>query len=119
MNKLQQQLKAVAMEYLRQTADLLGSDARDCYWVGTTDSNDGVYAIADFGDTTFLTFDEMQTVINDLPRWTLTYGSRHAVAEAILQWCDWSIQPEHIENGHARINLRSWLMGLRTIKDRT
>lgn len=107
------------MEYLRQTADLLDRDARDCHWVGTTVENDGIYVTAYFGDTTLLTFGEMQTVINDLPRWTKMYGSRQVVAETILQWCDWSIQPGHIENGHARINLRSWLMGLRTINDRT
>lgn len=113
ISPLQQQMRAVAMEYLRQTAELLGRSVRDCYWVGTDSDNVGTYGIADFGDITFLTIDEIQEIINNLDTWVKKYGSREAVAEEIDKWCEWSIQDENNVNGHAVINLRNWLLGYR------
>lgn len=113
MESLQVQLKAVAMEYLRQVADLLDLNPRDCYWVGINDDNLGVYDIADFGGIYSLTFGEMQTIIHELDHWTNVYGSRQRVAEVVKEWCDWSVERYNHTNGHPKINLKSWLMGLR------
>ncbi len=114
MIKIQEQLKSVANEYLRQTAILLDRSMNYCYWVGTYDDSDfDVYDVADLGDITFITFAEMQTIVNRLPHWIEKYGSRKNVAETINDWLEWSIKEENHCDGHARINLRSWLMGLR------
>jgi len=114
--KLQDELRSVVMEYTRQTAQLLERDVRDCHWVGTNDANEGVYTICDLGDITFLTLDQMQVIIDQLPDWEHRYGSREAVAKVINEWLEWSIEDCNIENGHAHINLKHWLMGLRSGK---
>ena len=106
-------MRDVALEYMRKVADLLGRDSRDCHWVGTDDNERGIYTICDFGDITFLTLDQMQVIIDRLPEWLARYGTTEAVAQEIDDWMEWSIQEENMLDGHPRINLWSWLTGLR------
>ena len=123
MQQLQQQLYAVAKEYARQTAEVLGRDMRDVHFVGTDDEGRGTIDMCDFGDSTFLSLDEMQTIIDELPKWTERYGSREAVGDTVREWTDWWLadfpdsleypQQRVIHQLRPRINLRSWLMGLR------
>lgn len=115
---LQSQLRDVALDYMKQVAKLLNRDPRDCHWVGTDDHERGIYTICDLGDITFLTLDQMQVIIDRLPEWLARYGSREAVAQEIDDWLDWSIEdgydPDRDQyRRHARINLWSWLSGLR------
>jgi hypothetical protein len=115
---LQSQLRDVALEYMRKVADLLGRDSRECHWVGTDDNECGIYTICDFGDITFLTLDQMQVIIDRLPDWLRRYGTTKAVAQEIDDWMEWSIEDGYDPDRdkyrrHARINLWSWLSGLR------
>ena len=104
-------MRDVALGYMKQVADLLGRDQRDCHWVGTDDHERGIYTICDLGDITFLTLDQMQVIIDRLPDWLRRYGTTEAVAQEIDDWMEWSIQEENMLDGHPRINLEHWLMG--------
>ena len=108
---LNEQLWQAVNEYTRQVAELLECDYRDCHWVGTDDEGRGTFTICDFGDTTFLTLDQMQTIIDRLPEWEKRYGSRRAVAEEVYEWLEWSLEEQNLTNGHPRINIEHWLMG--------
>jgi len=108
---LKEQLWKAVNEYTRQLAELLECDYHDCHWIGTDDEGRGTFTVCDFGDTTILTLDEMQTIIDRLPEWEKRYGSRQAVAEEVREWMDWSLEEQHLTNGHPRINLEHWLMG--------
>ena len=104
-------MRDVALGYMKQVADLLGRDPRDCHWVGTDDNECGIYTVCDMGDITFLTLDQMQVIIDRLPDWLKRYGTTEAVAQEIDDWMEWSIQEENMLDGHPRINLEHWLMG--------
>ncbi len=106
-------LKDVAMTYLRLVADLLDRSPEYCSWVGADEKEGGVYDVADFGDTAFLTFDQMQVIIFELPRWVAKYGGRKQVAQTVRDWCDWCVEEGNFIDGHPRINLKNWLMGSR------
>ena len=108
---LKEHLWKAVNEYTRQVAELLECDYSDCHWVGTDDEGRGTFTICDFGDITFLTLDQMQTIIDRLPEWEERYGSRRAVAEEVREWLEWSIEEQNLTNGHPRINLEHWLMG--------
>jgi hypothetical protein len=71
-----------------------------------------------FGDVWFLTLEEMQVIIDHMPKWLERYGNRKAVAQEITDWLDWTIEDGYDPDRdkyrrHARINLWSWLKGLR------
>jgi hypothetical protein len=112
MKTLQEELRAIVLEYTRQTAELLDRSYADCYWVGTDDHNNGTYGVCDMGDCTFLTLEEMQVIIDELPRWVKQYGSRDGVREEVESWLEWSLREENIRNGSPRINLEHWLAGV-------
>lgn len=112
MKTLNEQLRAIVLEYTRQTAELLDRSYADCYWVGTDDHNNGTYGVCDLGDCTFLTLEEMQVIIDELPRWVKQYGSRDGVREEVESWLEWSLREENIRNGSPRINLEHWLAGV-------
>ena len=108
---LKEQLWQAVNEYTWQVAELLECNHSDCHWVGTDDKGNGTFTICDFGDTTFLTLDQMQTIIDRLPEWEKRYGSRRAVAEEVCEWLEWSLEEQNLTDGHPRINLEHWLMG--------
>lgn len=122
MPTLKESLWAVAKEYARLTADVLGVSQSEVYFVGSGNRDEGTVDVCAFGDTLFLTLDELQTIIDDLPRWTARYGSREAVGQEVRDWNDWVLEhmPDPTEAAHQRamhmlrpaINLRSWLAGL-------
>ena len=112
MKNLKQTLWKVATEYARQVGELLEQEPE--YWVADNISVD----CCCFGDVWFLTLEEMQVIIDHLPKWLERYGNRKAVAQEITDWLDWSIEdgydPDRDQyRRHARINLWSWLSGLR------
>lgn len=108
---LKEQLWQAVNEYTLRVAELLECDYRDCHWVGTDDEGRGTFTICDFGDTIFITLDQMQTIIDRFPEWEKRYGSRQAVAEEVRDWMEWSIEEQNLTDGHPRINLEHWLMG--------
>ena len=127
MNTLKEHLYPVALEYARQTALLLGTNPADFYFVGMRDLSP--VGLCDFGDTLFLTLEEMQTIIDRLDEWTARYGSREAVAQEVRDWLDWCTDARdaraeyHLTTDHAvhyaypRINLATWLSGLKEIPE--
>ena len=112
MKNLKQTLWKVATEYAKQVGELLEQEPE--YWVAEDISVD----CCCFGDVWFLTLEEMQVIIDHMPKWLERYGNRKAVAQEITDWLDWSIEdgydPDRDQyRRHARINLWSWLSGLR------
>jgi hypothetical protein len=112
MKNLKQTLWQVATEYAKKVGELLELEPE--YWVGENISVD----CCCFGDVWFLTLEEMQVIIDHMPKWLDRYGNRKAVAQEITDWLDWSIadgyDPDRDQyRRHARINLWSWLKGLR------
>lgn len=123
MEQLNKQLWAIAKEYARQFGEVIGVEPE--YWVGVDDEGNGTIDICCFGDTLFFSFEEMQEVIDNLPKWVERYGSREAVGDEVRLWVDWWLddaeqrgytQPEFAQARTTptftpQINLRSWLMG--------
>jgi hypothetical protein len=106
---LHDRLKAIADEYAAQMGDVIGCELQ--YWVA-----DGMCIdIADFGDNYFFSLAEMQEVIDHLPRWIERYGTKEEVGEVVREYMDTLVENEDktFENGHPRINLWSWMKGLR------
>jgi len=106
-----EKLWPVVQEYTRQVAKLLNVNYRYCHWIGTDDKGKGTFTVCDLGDTTFLTLEQMQVIIDRLPEWEQRYGSRGAVAGEVERWCEWAIEERNLIDGHPRINLEHWLMG--------
>ena len=112
MKNLKETLWQVATEYAMKVGELLEQEPE--FWVAEDISVD----CCCFGDVWFLTLEEMQVIIDHMPKWLERYGNRKAVAQEITDWLDWSIadgyDPDRDKyRRHARINLWSWLSGLR------
>ena len=112
MKNLKQTLWKVATEYAMKVGELIEQEPE--FWVAEDISVD----CCCFGDVWFLTLEDMQVIIDHMPRWLERYGNRKAVAQEITDWLDWSIEdgydPDRDQyRRHARINLWSWLSGLR------
>ena len=112
MKNLKQTLWKVATEYAMKVGELLELEPE--FWVAEDISVD----CCCFGDVWFLTLEEMQVIIDHMPKWLERYGNRKAVAQEITDWLDWTIEdgydPDRDQyRRHARINLWSWLKGLR------
>lgn len=112
MKNLKQTLWKVATEYAMKVGELIEQEPE--FWVADNISVD----CCCFGDVWFLTLEEMQVIIDHMPKWLERYGNRKAVAQEITDWLDWSIEdgydPDRDQyRRHARINLWSWLSGLR------
>ena len=112
MKNLKQTLWKVATEYAMKVGELIEQEPE--FWVAEDISVD----CCCFGDVWFLTLEEMQVIIDHMPKWLERYGNRKAVAQEITDWLDWTIadgyDPDRDQyRRHARINLWSWLSGLR------
>ena len=112
MKNLKQTLWKVATEYAMKVGELIEQEPE--FWVAEDISVD----CCCFGDVWFLTLEEMQVIIDHMPKWLERYGNRKAVAQEITDWLDWTIEdgydPDRDQyRRHARINLWSWLSGLR------
>ena len=114
--KKQQTLKdslwAVAVEYAERVAVILGMSVE--FWV----AEDISVSVCCFGDVEFLNLEEMQIIVDHLDMWVEKYGSEEKVGEAVLDWLHWCLdeatEPKEVDvSDHPRINLWSWLKGLR------
>jgi len=110
--KLKDKLWAVAKEYARLTADVLGMDVE--FWV----AEDVSVSCCCFGDIQFFSLEEMQIIIDHLDKWIERYGSKEKVGEVVNEWSEWCLDDVFDEEkceyrDHPRINLYSWLKGLR------
>ena len=119
MESLQNQIRAVANEYARLTAQLLGLKHPD--WVGGE-----TFGLCIIDDEVYLTLEEMQVIIDNLDHWVSIYGTREKVADTIREWQNWwqddagnliDVRKTAIhEYFFPNINLKSWLMGMRETK---
>lgn len=112
METLKEKLRLIAGNYASKVADIL--DCRIEYWV----ADDVSVSTCCFGDTWFLDFEDMQVIVDHLDRWLEKYVSRDNVGEVVKQWMDYTIEDNWDEEhcmwrNHPRINLWSWLNGLR------
>ena len=109
--ELKDKLRPIAKEYGKAVGKVIGYERE--YWVGSDINLD----CCCYGDCYFLGLDEMQVIIDHLPGWIEKYGSQEKVGETVIAWMDWVIEDNVDEMGnyrnHPRINLWSWLKGLR------
>ena len=95
MNKLSEQLWAVAKEYARQFGEIIGMEPEHC--VGDCPSD-----MWCFGDTMFFTLEEMQQVVDRLPEYINKYGDKSTVGYEIHDWVNWWLD-DLSENREARL----------------
>lgn len=113
MKKLSEKLRPVLREYARQVGQII--DMEPQFWV----AEDMCMDVCCFGDTEYLDISDMQIIIDHLDEWVSRYGSKKAVGETILAWKEWYLDdmctktPEGTLLPFPRINLWSWLKGLR------
>lgn len=112
MKQLKEPLWKVATEYAMKVGELIEQEPE--YWVADNISVD----CCCFGDVWFLTLQEMQIIIDHMDKWLDRYGNKKSVAQEVTDWLDWSIEDGYDPDRdkyrrHARINLWSWLTGLR------
>lgn len=109
---LKDRLWAVADEYAEHVAVILGMSVE--FWV----AEDISVSVCCFGDVEFLNLEEMQIIVDHLDRWVEKYGSEEKVGETVLDWLQWCLDEatklKKVDvSDHPRINLWSWLNGLR------
>ena len=112
MKKLKDEMWMVAKEYARLTGEVI--EGQPDFWVAEDIAVDSCC----FGDCWFLNLEEMQVIVDHLDRWVEKYGSKEKVGEAVVEWLDWGLEDANNRSVHggkmyARINLWSWLKGLR------
>ena len=112
METLKEKLRLIAGIYASMVADIL--DRRIEFWVAESISMSSCC----FGDILFLNLDEMQVIVDHMDKWVKKYGSREKVAETVIEWSYWTVEDDWDEThcmwrNHPRINLWSWLNGLR------
>ena len=109
--ELREILRATAMEYARQVGMLIGHEPQ--YWVAEDVSMD----CCCYGDVYFLTLTDMQIIVDHLDEWVKKYGSNEKVGETVCEWFDWCVEDACDTEGwwrnYPRINLLSWMRGLR------
>jgi len=125
MATLKEQLWPVVKEYTRQVVELM--EASEWHWIGTDDDGNGEYEMLDLDECWFLSFGNVQLIVDRMDEWVKRYGSKEAVAQEIRDWFDWWLEREETtgetllelwENRRQRglrtypwINLEHWLMG--------
>ena len=96
-------------------ADSVGRviDYRPEYWVAEEINRD----VCCYGDCYFLSLDEMQIIIDHLDKWVHRYGSERKVGYEVVKWMEWCVMDLNdssvTHRTTPRINLWSWLNGLR------
>ena len=124
MTKLKEQLWPVVKEYTRQVVELM--EASEAHWIGTDNDGKGEYEILDLDSEWFLSFGNVQLIIDRMDEWVKRYGSKEAVAQEIRDWQNcwleeidttdgllelWESRQQRGLRTYPRINLEHWLMG--------
>jgi hypothetical protein len=122
--KLKEQLWPVVKEYTRQVVELM--EASEWHWIGTDDNGKGEFEMLDLDGEWFLSFGNVQIIIDRMDEWVKRYGSREAVAQEIRDWQNWWLEAIDTTDGllelwesrrqrglrtYPHINLEHWLMG--------
>lgn len=109
---LHEMIWACAKKYAQRVGEIIEREPE--YWV----SEELSISTCCFGDVYFLDLDDMMIIVDHLDKWIKNYGSQEKVGEAVIDWFEWCLEdafdPATGERrNHNRINLNSWLMGLR------
>ena len=104
MKKHQQLKQTVTDWYARKAGQILGFNLD--YWIGENINRD----MACYADYIFLSFSDMQIIIDHLDAWVRKYGSRETVGQAVTDWYNYITDKDE---DMPEINLWSWLNGLR------
>ena len=109
---LHEMIWACAKKYAQRVGEII--ERKPEYWVAEELS----ISTCCFGDVYFLDLDEMMIIVDHLDKWIKNYGSQEKVGETVIDWFEWcledAVDPATGEwRNHNRINLNSWLMGLR------
>lgn len=110
--KLKTRLWAVAKEYAEKTSVIIDRDID--FWIAEEVS----VSSCCFWDDIILSLEEMQIIIDHLSKWLKKYRSLQKIGEVVLEWFNWSLENAYDAQkdkftDHPRINLWSWLNGLR------
>ena len=112
METLRNKLQKIAGEYASKVGKLLNYKPE--FWVGPSVSID----CCCYGDVYFLSLAEMQVIIDHMDEWQKKYGSEEKVGETVIGWLNF-VNDDNWDEEHGlwrdspRINLWSWLKGLR------
>ena len=126
-SKLTQQKRSVMNEYAMQVAALMGFP-KQFSWIADIHETSDLDALEIGEGAYYLSWTDLQVIIDKLDVWIEKYGSREAVAERITAWNDWWLDEYSEHNGCnivdiweskaqrflctcPRINLEAWLMG--------
>lgn len=125
METLREKLWPIVKEYTRRVTELI--QCREWHWVGTDDDGKDVCKILDMDGSYFLSWEDVQTIVDKMDVWMKRYGSAEAVADEVRGWQDWWLDKNNIdehpllelwESRRERfmktrpfINLEHWLMG--------
>lgn len=101
-----------AREYAKRTGKII--DREPQFWV----AQDVAITTCCFGDVEFLSLEDMMVIVDHIDKWVAIYGSQEKVGEVVNEWIYWclddAIDPKTEEpRSYSRINLYSWLKGLR------
>ena len=103
--KLKEQFLACATEYARQFGDIIGVE-RDM-WIGPVEGH-----CALFSDYSAYTLEEMAVVVDSIDHWSRKLGGKDIVGKTAREWNMWATGSTEAGE-HPKINLCSWLRGLR------
>ena len=110
MNR-KERMTAIANEYAKAVGNLIGYEPE--YWVAQDVSID----VCCYGETYFFSLADMQIIVDHMDEWMRMYGTNEKVSEAVIAWIEYTVEDSVDENGLyrtcPRINLWSWLKGLR------
>jgi hypothetical protein len=126
METLREKLWPIVKEYTRQVTELM--QCREWHWVGTDDDGKDVCGILDIDGCYFLSWEDVQIIVDKLDVWVARFGSTEAVADEVRGWQEWWVG-NHDSDSESRlvelwesrrerflrtrpyINLEHWLMG--------
>lgn len=126
-SKLTQQKRSVMNEYAMQVAALMGFP-KQFSWIADIHETSDLDALEIGEGAYYLSWTDLQVIIDKLDVWIEKYGSREAVAQRIDAWTEWWLSDYFEHNDGAtvaiwesrkqrflrtapRINLDAWLRG--------
>lgn len=124
MKKLSEQLWPIVKEYTRQIAEIM--QCREWHWIGTNDDGKAPAEVLELGGYYFLSWQDIQIIVDRIDEWVERYGSKEGVAEEVQTWQNWWLGDDNdphpiLEVWESRrerhlltvpyITLEHWLMG--------
>ena len=87
MKKLSEQLWPIVKEYTRQVAEIM--QCREWHWIGTNDDGDAPAEVLELDGYYFLSWEDIQIIVNRIDEWVKRYVSKEGVAEEVQAWQNW------------------------------